>query len=661
VPRQRWERVSRDAGLAGDGDWSTRLPAYAAGQRARAAADDTGMSGRWLDDAAAADALAAFVADLRTQLGPAAEPRRWEHWAAVAHRVLRGWLGGFARIGRLPEVEQAAFQQVQASLDRVGRLDGLAEPVLRAAFADTLAAELDGAPGRAGHIGTGVHIGPIAFAVGQEFDLVLVLGACEGFMPSPPPPEALLGDADRRLTGGALALDADLAVDQQHQWWAALSGARRAVVMRPRGDLRATAHRQPSRWLAELAVDTPLGARTVPSFAAGLADAAFPVTVGQHRIRSLTHARRAGVALHEHPTINTVDPLRLGAAMIRARAESRFTEYDGDLGGLQFEPLGPHPISPTKLEAWVSCPHAWFMRYVLGIIEVEQPDEQLQITPRDRGTLVHAALDRFHHMVLDGQLPQPDARGWTPRHRDALIDAFEREGDAMHALGVTGRTAFWQAERARQHHELSQWLRRDSELVAARGARIVASESNFGMQGQDPAVIALADGTEVRMRGSVDRIDRCADGTVVVTDHKTGRSSSYKGISSDDPTLGGRKFQLVSYAAAALALTDAPAGTPVLAEYTFFAKEQYERIEARITADQWSSIAEQLERVLHHIASGLFIAIPEKSQFRRSWVACPYCDPDHLGTAEKWTEYERKAGDPRATALLATIVGGDDD
>ena len=323
--------------------------------------------------------------------------------------------------------------------------------------------------------------------------------------------------------------------------------------------------------------------------------------------------------------------------------------------------MGPNPISPTKLEAWVACPHAWFMRYVLGIDEVEQPDEQLQITPRDRGTLVHAALDRFHHLVLDNQLSQPDDSGWSEAHREALLDAFEVEGAALAAHGLAGRTAFWQAERAKQRHELEQWLERDGELVARRRAHIVASERVFGMRGHDAAVIRLADGTEVRMRGSIDRIDQCADGSLVVTDHKTGRAKKYRGISDDDPTLGGTKFQLAGYAAAALALTDAPAGTSVLAEYSFFANEKHDRVTARIDAASWAPIAAELARVVGHIRSGLFVALPEKSQFRRSWVSCPYCDPDHLGTAEKWTEFERKARDPRVAELIATLAGSDDD
>ena len=83
---------------------------------------------------------------------------------------------------------------------------------------------------------------------------------------------ALLGDSDRGLTDGALPVNADLATDQQRQLWAALAGSERAVLLTPRGDLRATALKQQSRWVAELALTSPTHTRSVPSFAAGLAD-----------------------------------------------------------------------------------------------------------------------------------------------------------------------------------------------------------------------------------------------------------------------------------------------------------------------------------------------------------------------------------------------------
>ena len=650
VPRQRWERLSRDAGLSGDADWNERLSAYSARIRLRGGERDTA-------DADAALDLLGFVADLRSQLGAPDEELPWQHWADLGHHFLLLWLGGDRGVRALPPDEFEAFTAVQASLDRLGRLDALAQPVTRTNFAHTLESELQSAPGRVGRIGVGVHVGPLSFAVGQPFGLLVVVGACEGLLPAPPPPEALLGDSDRALTDGALPVNADLAADQQRQLWAALAGTERAVLLTPRGDLRATALRQQSRWVAELAVTSPTHTRSVPSFAAGLADAAFPATLSQHRIRALTHASRSGQAVAQHPLMRQLEPLQLGAAMIAARSLPVLTEYDGDLSGLDIDPLGARPVSPTRLEAWVSCPHGWFMQHVLGVEAVEQPDEQLQITPRDRGTLVHDALDLFHRRVIAGELSQPDAGGWGPVHFTALQAAFDEVAGQLEQQGATGRTAFWHSEQGRQRYELATWLQRDSQLVAARSAQIVASEYRFGFGDVAPAELTLSDGTVVRMRGSVDRIDRCADGSLVVTDHKTGRADPYRDITSVDPTAGGTKLQLPAYAAAALALDAEQRGSAghqpsVLAEYGFFGKGQYSRVTATIGADAWPQVTGALQHIINGIRSGVFVARPEKSQFRLSFVSCEYCDPDHLGTAERWTQFERKLADPRVAALL---------
>ena len=645
VPRQQWERISRDAGLAGDADWTTRLTAYAQLHRNRG--NDA--------DAMAAEQLLAFVDDLRTQLGDPLQAMPWKHWARASRTLLHRWLGGLHGESLLPPDETEALIAVQASLDRLERLDSLAEPCTRAVFASTLDAELESAPGRVGRLGVGVHVGPLSFAVGQPFELLVVVGAADGLLPAPPPPEALLGDSDRLLTDGALALNADSADEQRGQLWASLAGAARAVMVVPRGDLRATALRQPSRWIHELAATLPASARSVPSFAAGLADTSFPATQTQHRVRGLVHAQRSGVVFASSAMVQSVAPLRAGVAMLTARAADEFTEYDGDLAGLPIEAFGDRAVSPTRLEAWVACPHGWFMEYVLDVKAVEQPDGQLKITPRDKGNLVHRALDRFHQRVLDGDLPQPTASGWGPMHLAGLLAEFEREAKLMAANGVVGRTAFWHAEQTNQRHELAEWLARDSALIAERGSQVVASEQRFG--GDDsPVNIALPDGSELHLRGTVDRIDRLADGTLVVTDHKTGKSDRFKDVSDADPTAGGSKLQLPAYGAAALAMNGLAAGSPVHAEYGFLARGGYERIGAAFTEQTWQSVGDVLQTITEGIRSGLFIARPEKSQFRLAgYVSCEYCDPDHLGTAELWAEFERKQHDPRLLPVLGVV------
>ncbi|HAP75347.1 MAG TPA: hypothetical protein DCR14_04625, partial [Acidimicrobiaceae bacterium] len=565
-------------------------------------------------------------------------------------------------LAALPPDELDAHGRVQAALDRLSHLDGLTGPVTREVVAATLEAELSNAPGRVGRVGAGVQAGPLAFVVGHTVDLLVVVGACEGVLPAPPPPEALLTDHDRALTNGALPVDADRLAEQRHQLWAAVAGAQRVVMLWPRGDLRATAVRQPSRWLAdlaELAELTGSGAashRSVPSFAAGLATVHFPATVAQHRVRALWHAAASGVELATHPLVSSVPALARAAPLIAARASADFTPYDGDVSSLGLNPLGNAPMSPTRLEGWVSCPHAWFIQHVLGVEPVEQPDEQLQITPKDRGNLVHEALDRFHRQVIAGVLPQPGPHGWSPTHETALLACFADAAEGLEQLGLVGRTAFWHTEQDRQRGELVDWLRVDGQFVAERGATVLASEHRFGFGDVPPATLAMADGTAVQFRGFVDRIDRCADGSLVVTDHKTGSANSYRDITDADPTAGGSRLQLPAYAAAARALVGAAADTPVTAEYGFLGVGGYKRVGSVIGAHNRAVVETALTHIIDGIRSGVFVARPEKAQYRLSFIRCPYCDPDGLGTAELWVQTDRKMADPRVAALLGPGV-----
>ncbi len=336
VPTARWERTSRAAGLAGGGDWDVRLAHHERSQRARGHEAEA-------DNAAA---LRGFVADLRARLGSPTTPAPWSHWAAVATDLLDRWLGGPRRIAELPAAEHEAYVQVEAAVQRLGRLDELDEPVTRAVFVDALAAELDAAPARVGRIGDGVQCGPLSFAAGQSLEQVYVLGAVEGQLPGLARPDPLVGDADRALAGGALALSDDAVTDQHGELIAAISAARQRVVLRPRGDLRTTADRQPSRWIAELATMAPVTEHSVASFAAGLAEAPFPAVGCHHRVRALVHHARSGEPIDTHPLTTDVVALRRGLALLRARQSCELTAYDGNLTGLPIpSPLAPHRLA----------------------------------------------------------------------------------------------------------------------------------------------------------------------------------------------------------------------------------------------------------------------------------------------------------------------------
>ena len=202
--------------------------------------------------------------------------------------------------------------------------------------------------------------------------------------------------------------------------------------------------------------------------------------------------------------------------------------------------------------------------------------------------------------------------------------------------------------------DLLDWLDHDSDLVVARGATVIASEQRF----DGVASMPLLDGRSIPINGSIDRVDRAVDGSLVVTDHKSGRNK-YKDISVEDPTVHGSLFQLPSYAAAARAVLGEPDAV-VRAEYGLLRKGNYERPGVLIDEAVDGRVQEALSAVVAGIESGWFPNRPERPGWRM-FVSCEYCEPDHLGTADRWAEWDRKHNDPRLRQWFGDPVAADDD
>jgi ATP-dependent helicase/nuclease subunit B len=621
LPTASWERVSREAGVARDDDWDRRLGSLAGSER-------------W---GTSAVSLQAFIADLRSQLGHPAATRTWAEWAAWCTEQLELRLGRHT-IERLAEPEYRAYEALTGALDRLGHLDPISAPVTRHRFRSTLEGELDATPLRQGRVGHGVTAAPLAGAVGLDVDVAIVLGAAEGMLPPRPASDPLLSDTDRALAGLPTA---DARAVRLHHVLLATLATSAVTVTAPRGDLRSTSSVELSRWIAPWAG----GHRTIASHHAGIESAVFPASALEHRLRDRSHHVRSGGSLAEHPLSSDDTVLQRGLRLLEGRRSELLTEYDGDLSSVEVPRLDD-VVSPSRLESWTACPHAYFDHYLLDVEPVEEPGDEISITARDRGTAHHAALDLFHQAVVDGALPQPGPEGWTDEHHRALIAFFAQVCDRTERRGRTGRPAFWADERARMLDDLLTWLRHDSELVVARGSVVVASEMRFGAD--DDVSIALPDGRPIRLRGTIDRVDRTGDGCLVVTDHKSGGKDKFKDLSVDDPTIGGTLFQLPSYAAAARARFGEP-DTPVQAEYGLLRKGQYARPGYLMTPAVDALVSESLARVVAGIETGFFPNRPERPGWR-FFVGCHYCEPDGLGTAERWAEWDRKQHDSRLAA-----------
>lgn len=626
VPVAHWERIGRRAGILREEDWHQLLPDWIdAARDAEGAAHDVG----------AATSLLAFVDELRAVLGDPRAVRPWREWVTWTGQQLERWFGA-GGLDRLDGHERVAWEQTQRVLDRLGHLDALGGPVTRAEFRATFVAELDTAPARQGTVGDGVHIGSLSGSNGLDVDLTVVIGAADGLLPPPPAIDPLLGDDDRRQAG---LVTSDERVRLAHRRFLAAVASSRVVVTIPRGDLRATAAHQPSRWVVAPLADAGRVATEIASHAQALAVTEFPVSPSEHRLRELWTAVRAGVDVREHAVTGDDRVLAAALRLRDARASSALTIYDGDLSSRTIR-LTERLVSPTQIEQWPTCPHAYFLRHVLGVYPVDEPGEIVSVTPLDRGSAIHEALDRLHRLVLAGDLPAPADDGWGVEHHTTLARIADAVADDLQRAGRTGRAAYWSSERRHLVDELQDWMRSD----AARwdGRRIRWSEARFGVD--QPVTLSLPDGRTLAFRGSIDRIDELADGTFVVTDHKSGKPDDYLGL-EDDPTNGGTHFQLPVYAAAARVLLGRPDAV-VHAEYAFLRRGNFRRIGVTLDDPTWVQVTAALGQVVDGIESGLFPAIPERPGWRL-FVRCRYCDPDGLGTTERWPEWERKRHDTR--------------
>ena len=286
----------------------------------------------------------------------------------------------------------ADLDEVEAGAD----LDGLRQ-VLGLELADDV--------GRVGVYGTGVLVAPLSSAIGLDHDVVYVVGLAEGLCPTPVDDDPLVPDVARELVRPALPATRDRLDRQHRQLLAAFAAAPSVVASFPRGDLRSSGGRIPSRWLLPtlraLSGDATLAASRwgvasgdwlVESRSyASTVTAGAPATEQEWRQRALAAGRRDAVEADTAYSRNVT--------LARARASERFTRFDGDLGAHASEMPdladGERAHSPTSLESWASCPHAYFVRRVLRVNPVEEPDAVLEITPVERGNLMHAALDTF--------------------------------------------------------------------------------------------------------------------------------------------------------------------------------------------------------------------------------------------------------------------------
>ena len=671
VPATAWDRISREAGVIGGiDDWSRKLARHRASvvDRLEAADTDDASAGavararRQLDQI---DALDDFVHGLAAALAIETRPRTWRGLARWADDLSRGLLR--AR-DTWPAREVEALHRVRDVLARLGGLDAVRPEPAFTEFVDAVESELDEIADRVGRFGEGVFFGPTRLAPGLDVDAVFVLGVAEGLCPAARREDALLPDRDReRAVAGELLTRTQRVLHERRALLASLgAGHDMRVLSFPRGDGRTGRARQPSRWLIDLlAARTGVRAdsatittllsdhvTTYRSFLDGLRQAPAAASLADRDLHQLEHHVACGLELHRHhlaaePTIaRAVD-------MTAARASSTLTRFDGLVAGSAVPQIAlavdrdgyARVLSPSRLETWANCPMRYFLGDVLRLAQVERPEDILTISPLDRGTLVHAVLERFVADLIarDADLTKTD--DYFP-----LFGIAESVMSEYEAAGVTGRPVLWRIARREIAEDLARFVEVDLRVRRARQSRPLAVELTFGLDGFPPAVIELADGRRLSFRGRIDRVDEVPGGAAVY-DYKTGRAFTVD--FADDPVSAGAHLQLPIYAAAVRQRFDLD---DVDARY-WFTREKSDPIGPAVDGAADARVREVLDTIVSGIESGVFPAFPGGwNTYFNTFDNCRYCDFDRLCPRDRGAHWQAKQDDP-AMQSFVTLRG----
>ena len=680
----QWDRISRKAGVVrGIEQWSDRLQRKLDEDRATIAKlekedDDTTepLRNYRRSEAAATEEMRRRIQEMDRRTRPLAAASGWSGLAAWALDlrdryipVGKGWTA--------EQQEQAQLvDETIGALAAAAPLDGQVEV---GRFVETLEQALGARRRPQGKLGQGVVTGSISAIGGMTFDRIYVLGMTERAYPAPPPVDPIfpedagedpLGRAERRLAG------------ERMSYLGALAAAKSAILCFPTHD---TEQRPayPARWLLD-AVATLAGRRVGPaelrelrgsaeerpwltslvSTEAALRHGPVMLNLPERRVNEAREiVQREGDLLHSAMAAREELPLGRGLTATAARASREFTEFDGNVaavapgltklaGGLS----RLHPISPSGVETWASCPFRYFLGRVLEVEPTERPedDESWAISAIDRGSLIHAILEEFFRKLLaDGRPAIGEA--YTQADRELLEQIAKEHFQRVESLGQTGYRLAWLNEQTAIQLDLRTVLTKDEEFRAGIAVRPEFFEQGFGWaEGWPAAEVALADGTVVRLRGYIDRVD-LGDNEAYVTDYKTGSNYGQRDFEAD-PVIAGTKVQLAVYSNAVRRFLEAagkPAGQ-VTASYWFIsAKGKFQRIEVSESDAADQRLSEIMGVVNEGLTAGAFPQVPGEDQGgipkRPAFSNCVFCDYNRICPTGRDQIRERKKDETGAS------------
>jgi ATP-dependent helicase/nuclease subunit B len=415
-----------------------------------------------------------------------------------------------------------------------------------------------------------VYVGAAEGARGLGFDVVFVPGLGEKIFPQKVAEDPILRDAERLALGAHLVVNVDRVRAERLALHLAVGAARTRVCLSyPRIDTEQSRPRTPSFYGLEV---LRAAEGVLPGFdelarraeKESLARLGWPAPASPlDAIDDAEHDLALLAQVFQRPEAETAGTARylLGANVHLARAlrfrftrwEKKFYSSDGLVApsDLAKPALAKHfpdarSFSPTALQNFATCPYKFVLYALHKLGPREEPEALEELNPLQKGSLVHDILYELHvRLRAHGLLPVDVANLERARaHLDAVIVAVS-EKHSFDLCPAIPRV--WDDGIASIKADLVEWLR----LATLSPEWVPAHfELSFGLpelrDAQDPASrkedVKIDEG--LRLRGSIDLVERHGDGRIRATDYKTGKARTKKGIVIG----GGEVLQPVLYA-----------------------------------------------------------------------------------------------------------------
>ncbi len=595
----------------------------------------------------------------------------WIAWGEEFH-LWRGQSDEETATNAQSDARQIAVAEV---LQALKKLDLIVTGVTFEEFRDSVLDAIESEPLKVGKIERNLPVNPIWSNPFSPRKLVIILGmtedrvsALKGHDPFIPRylerKHHLEGNSESTRYFGARVAFSNI-----------LFSSGRVILTSCRSDLSDSKAKAPARWLCDL-VSKSIGRRVSTSEYLFLKDPTLrhlegdfselltfpsPIEVRDLKILRAGELKRATSDLEAFQPVGTDGPLERGFKLKMARASQNFTEFDGIIGEAIFEQTEKEVFSPTALERWATCPFSYFARDILAIDSVESALSEARISPRDRGNIIHHALDAMVKWSLRdprGTASKPGAP-WSEEEVAVAIASAEAKIVELARLNRFAKPLYQGFERNRLISEIKEIVHKDSQYREESRAETVGSEVYFGPNERLRAVFGIEGELSVEFAGRIDRIDlRHSLNQMVVIDYKSGKSSQYK-ITPENPTQNGRNLQLAIYAASLSEMEPISEVPPeLLGEYLFTApSEEARRISLGLTDEARARVTLVVKSIVQAIKVGSFpqgLLNPTANP-----IGCEYCDPSNLRPRWHNQQIKAKLAD-QVVSSFATLVYPDD-